>query len=188
MKVLISVAAADNFEFEIPAKFGKLLKMSDKQKDELITDVENESSFVNEQEVVTVEHIEVKGNKIKVWPMMDLLDEPISGLKPKMVKAFVRWASGQLSSLSSDLYKVELEAAVGVTEKEIRAEIARLNKQTKSKATVVGIKSAKPPVPSWYFTLQGSKRDVTFVAAAYLDEDPDMVQMQNDLGLQFVKV
>lgn len=105
MRIFVSLAAADSFEFTIPAKFKNLLRLTDKQKDNTVTNVENDLSFVNTQEVVTVEHIEVKGNKITVWPAMELLDEPMSKIKLQMEKAFESWATKAFKSQSSSSSK-----------------------------------------------------------------------------------
>lgn len=91
MKILVSVSAQDNFELAIKDKFKLILKLTDKQKLAAIFG-EDESTFFNSQEVATVEDVQIKGNTIVVWPVMDFLEDSISHVKAAMQIAFDKWA------------------------------------------------------------------------------------------------
>lgn len=87
MKILVSVSAQDNFELAIKDKFKLILKLTDKQKLAAIFG-EDESTFFNSQEIATVEDVQIKGNTIVVWPVMDFLEDSISHVKVAMQIAF----------------------------------------------------------------------------------------------------
>ncbi len=91
-----------------------------------------------------------------------------------------------LESLSEDKYSVDLEYAIGVSKDEVKREVARLNKEHKAKTSIASFNAPSGKgAPSASFTLTGTKRDVTFVAAGWLDADPDMAQLTQDWSLEF---
>lgn len=92
-----------------------------------------------------------------------------------------------LLSLSKEpLFQVDLDYALGVTKAELNASVAQYNSETKSKVKVVGHSVPKRGgAPSGYVTIEGTKRDVVFVAAAWLDTDPDQSQLEEDWDLEF---
>lgn len=91
-----------------------------------------------------------------------------------------------LESLSEDKYSVDLEYAIGVSKDEVKREVARLNKEHKAKASIASFNAPSGKgAPSASFTLTGTKRDLIFVAASWLDTDPDQSQLEQDWNLEF---
>lgn len=84
--------------------------------------------------------------------------------------------------------RVELEYAIGVTRGELQESIAKYNKEHKAKVKIVKYNPPKTKAPSASITIEGTKRDVIFVAAAWYDTDPDIDQLSNDHDLNFVEV
>lgn len=89
-------------------------------------------------------------------------------------------------SLCSDVYSVALFAEGGISTSQIHERIESINKQTRSKAKISLMPKSMTAVPKTFY-IEGTKRDVVFVAAGWLDTDPDQSQLENDWDLKFVK-
>jgi hypothetical protein len=82
------------YRIEIPATASKLRALSAaKKEDAIFGEEEGDDSFIQNQTVVTVDSITVKGNTIYVLPALDLDPEDVASGQPKLQKAFDRWCA-----------------------------------------------------------------------------------------------
>ena len=78
------------FEITIPQFFLEL----ETDIDALIDyDGEDDDTFTETQEVVTIESVERHGNILRVYPMLDVLDLAEFGIQKKLQKAFDFWVA-----------------------------------------------------------------------------------------------
>lgn len=81
------------FKLEIPKDAEELLALKkDAQMAAIEGEEEGDGSFIQNQDIVTVEYITREGNKILVYPMLDALkSKDVSGLGTRLQKAFTSW-------------------------------------------------------------------------------------------------
>lgn len=81
------------FKLEIPKDAEELLALKkDAQMAAIEGEEEGDGSFIQNQDIVTVEYITREGNKILVYPMHDTLkSKDVSGLGERLQKAFTSW-------------------------------------------------------------------------------------------------
>lgn len=82
----------------IPAAHKKILSLKPSQIESILDDVDDDNSFINSQEVLTLDFIKVQGNKVLVYPNESLLEneDDLKGIKLKrysdeMQKALNKW-------------------------------------------------------------------------------------------------
>lgn len=94
--VLLSQSFNTDIYLTIGPKFKAFLSLPDKQKEALLDDVEADESFINYQEILTLDSIKAKGNKVTLYPNMDYSDlSELKTAKPRLQRDLDRWLTAR---------------------------------------------------------------------------------------------